>query len=506
MALKTDKERLLIAYGLFKDMQEDNLEYTYRGIFNTGITDNILSLAETNLFETKDKRKIKKRVYFIMVEGLQNITRHQEDTDEINDYPGLFAVQRKNNGYYITTGNLIHGDAVPNLSSQLEKINSLDAEELKEYSRNVLTTKGLSEKGGAGLGLIEIARRSGKKLLFDFKKIDNNYHYFYLHTEIPFEADKCKQSETTQESLTKIKNLHALLDKYNIVLNFSGIFNQENLINLLSIIENQMGTKLVLKARVYNIMVEMLQNILKHGDDFTFNNIKGHYGIFFISEQENEFVLTAGNYIENRKIDALNSHLKKVNSLDKGGLDEFYSKTLLNFKIDDRNRSGLGIIDMRLKSKRALRFNFSKTNDEFSFFTLQVVMSKVSKRVEPIMLEATADTPAVVLDADNGQFVLEKKSIPENAFDFYKPIINWVKRYARKPNELTVFEFKFSFINSSSLKQLAKLMFDLQKVNKKGEVVVKWYYNKADEVMTTAGLRLSKLISFKFEMVEIKND
>jgi len=152
-----------LAFTLFKNMQQDNLEYTYRGNFNTAITDNILSLAESNLQDTKEKLKIRKRVYFIMVEGLQNITRHQEEVNEIRKEPGLFVIQRKKESYYITTGNLIKSENIDGLKTLLDKINSLNAAELKEYYREILNSRSLSSKGGAGLGLIEIARKSGRK-------------------------------------------------------------------------------------------------------------------------------------------------------------------------------------------------------------------------------------------------------------------------------------------------------------------------------------------------------
>ena len=90
-----NRENRSLAYKLFIDTQHDNLEYIYRGQFNTDITDNILSLAEESLRLSEQKLKIKKRVYFVMVEGLQNITRHQDlTTDDIPVKPGFFVLQR----------------------------------------------------------------------------------------------------------------------------------------------------------------------------------------------------------------------------------------------------------------------------------------------------------------------------------------------------------------------------------------------------------------------------
>ena len=97
---------LSFAFQLFEGMEKDNLSYIYRGLFTQGITDKIILLTETNLASYGESSKMKKRVFSILVEGLQNITRHQDVLSE-DDRSGIFVIQQKKNRYYITTGNLI---------------------------------------------------------------------------------------------------------------------------------------------------------------------------------------------------------------------------------------------------------------------------------------------------------------------------------------------------------------------------------------------------------------
>ena len=125
-----------IAYQLTQYVSNDSLEYIYRGNVNSAIAENILCLAENNIGQSREKILIRKRIYFIMVECLQNITRHQEKiTDRRNDNEGLFIMRKKKFAYYITSGNLIKNDTIDSLKEKIEKINNLDAEKLKEYSR-----------------------------------------------------------------------------------------------------------------------------------------------------------------------------------------------------------------------------------------------------------------------------------------------------------------------------------------------------------------------------------
>ena len=96
MIQKQNEIHLHLAYELVKDMQYDNFEYTYRGIFTKTITNKILSLAETKLESSEDTKKIRKRIYFIMVECLQNITKHQDKDGQGNpNDTGIFILQKK---------------------------------------------------------------------------------------------------------------------------------------------------------------------------------------------------------------------------------------------------------------------------------------------------------------------------------------------------------------------------------------------------------------------------
>ncbi|RLD51993.1 MAG: hypothetical protein DRI94_04480, partial [Bacteroidetes bacterium] len=224
MKVSVPEKKNNLAYTLFESIQGNTMEYTYRGSFTTKVTDTILSLTESNLENENVEKKIRKRVFFIIVEGLQNVTRHQSasESDELAGYPGLFVVQYKPDGYYITTGNLIRSSNEDNIKNLIDKINKLDKDELKKYSLEKLDEGEFSEKGGAGLGLIEIARKSGNKLVYAFDKINDQFSFFYMHSKIiDFNNN---QDSSNKDSLKRIIDRHKILEKENILLNFIGAF------------------------------------------------------------------------------------------------------------------------------------------------------------------------------------------------------------------------------------------------------------------------------------------
>ena len=73
---------------------------------------------------------------------------------------------------------------VADISGKIDYINSLDRDQLKAYYKEVLNNGVLSKKGGGGLGLIDIARRSGSKLEYNIREINEGFSFFTLTVKI----------------------------------------------------------------------------------------------------------------------------------------------------------------------------------------------------------------------------------------------------------------------------------------------------------------------------------
>ncbi|HNY09167.1 MAG TPA: SiaB family protein kinase, partial [Tenuifilaceae bacterium] len=95
-----------------------------------------------------------------------------------------FMVSKGDAEYHVTTGNIIENSKIEELSQILDNINNLDKEGLKELYKTQMREGRLSEKGGAGLGFIDIARKTGRKLDYHFLPIDEDTHFFVLTSTI----------------------------------------------------------------------------------------------------------------------------------------------------------------------------------------------------------------------------------------------------------------------------------------------------------------------------------
>lgn len=118
-------------------------------------------------------------------------------------------------------------------------------------------------------------------------------------------------------------------------------------------------------------------------------------------------------------------------------------------------------------------------------------------------VEADIIQPEVILDKDRNIFKITGKSLLIDAEEFYKPIIDWFKEYAKKPLDSTELNINFEYLNSSSLRRIIEMFVVLEKIKEKGEIVkIKWYYNKNDEIIKEKGEEIKSVVYLPFEIEE----
>jgi hypothetical protein len=122
--------------------------------------------------------------------------------------------------------------------------------------------------------------------------------------------------------------------------------------------------------------------------------------------------------------------------------------------------------------------------------------------MKPLIIQATEDTPEVIFDPEKEIFKISNVSLPENAIEFYAPIIDWLKKYKENPNPKTVFDFDIEYLNTASSKQVFELIFLIDKINEFSDVTIRWHYDVIDEDMHSLGIRFTHLVKVKFELVE----
>lgn len=127
--------------------------------------------------------------------------------------------------------------------------------------------------------------------------------------------------------------------------------------------------------------------------------------------------------------------------------------------------------------------------------------------MNPLIIEATIDSPNVNLDKDKNIFEIKGKSLPENVNIFYQPIIDWFSSYFKSPNPETVMHFKLDYLNTASSKALLSLFLVIEDAVKNGvNAKVKWYFEEDDEDMKDIGEEYADIIQIPFEIIQIDNE
>ncbi len=139
-----------------------------------------------------------------MIESLENIMKYREcpvpaDGNEMGFTP-LFSVIKEGDRYFINSCNTLEYNKMESLEKRLINLNNLTPQGIKEFYKETITNGQFSKQGGAGLGLIEMAKISGNKIEYMFQRVNENYVNFSLRItvdEFPNYSQNTRTIKTT---------------------------------------------------------------------------------------------------------------------------------------------------------------------------------------------------------------------------------------------------------------------------------------------------------------------
>lgn len=177
--LNSVRLNITTAKDFHKAMRDKNVMLIYRGDFSQKAVISLLRILEKGIQQNHFENISEKKVMFhIITEMLQNVSKHSVTLEGTKK--GIFLIGKNVKGFFISTGNFIDNNKARNLKDQLNQINMLDQEERNNLYRVILKTGVLTENGGAGLGLIDIARETKNKFSHKFSPISDNVSFLSL--------------------------------------------------------------------------------------------------------------------------------------------------------------------------------------------------------------------------------------------------------------------------------------------------------------------------------------
>jgi hypothetical protein len=162
----------------------DDLIVDFNGELSQEMISKLESDIESRSLDLALPKQVLKKLFFISVETLQNMLIHGAKLPD-GASNNIFVISKKENSIVIKSSNLILNSEIQKIRSHLELINGFeDDKALKEFYISNLSNSQMSAKGGAGLGFITIAMKSGNKLKYEFHDLEDNYSVFFVEVNI----------------------------------------------------------------------------------------------------------------------------------------------------------------------------------------------------------------------------------------------------------------------------------------------------------------------------------
>ncbi|MCB0794403.1 MAG: SiaB family protein kinase [Flavobacteriales bacterium] len=175
-------------YDLYNEMERKQVMLSFTGDLSAELITALLGLVERKLLGFEEDVRVRKRVFNVVMECLQNLYHHNggERAAEgaSGDPHGVVMIARVEDGYSVLTGNFMAGRDVDDLKAHLDHINSLPPQELRKAYQARLSDGRYTQQGGGGLGIMEIARKSGNKLEYGFVPCDRDNAFFSLNVNV----------------------------------------------------------------------------------------------------------------------------------------------------------------------------------------------------------------------------------------------------------------------------------------------------------------------------------
>lgn len=186
------QKTLLNLYQINQDFEHQGVFLNLAGPLSQNLMVEMGSLMKTKMaLEGSDAATIKK-AFSVLVELNQNIIHYSAEKEqtktriEIGCFNGcgIISVGRQQDNYFLLSGNLMENNKVDRLKERLDNLNVLSKDELKEAYKQQRKRGPDQHSKGAGLGLIEMARKAVCPFQYQFEQVDERFTFFSLKTVI----------------------------------------------------------------------------------------------------------------------------------------------------------------------------------------------------------------------------------------------------------------------------------------------------------------------------------
>lgn len=166
-------------------LKKNNIIISFSGKFYQGIIEELGEAIKKRMEDEETPKNDMYNIFSIFIEQSQNIRNYIVMKKNSNKYnkietSGILSISKNEFGYCISSGNIVENEDINVLTEKLDLIKTMNKDELRKFYKSELKKEPSKDSLGAGVGLIDIARKSSKSLEYSFKELDDNLSFFQL--------------------------------------------------------------------------------------------------------------------------------------------------------------------------------------------------------------------------------------------------------------------------------------------------------------------------------------
>jgi hypothetical protein len=168
--------------GYSQLLEQHQIQFAYKGEIDSEVVGYIIRMVEHKLVLEKEPLLVRKKIVNILIESLQNIVNYfsEEAIDKSFVSESFVLIQKNEETYQIYTSNYLSKQKTLSLKKRLDNVNMMDDDSLRDVYVQILETPKKSSGNGAGLGFIDIVRKSKHKITYDFSEHSSDLDVFAM--------------------------------------------------------------------------------------------------------------------------------------------------------------------------------------------------------------------------------------------------------------------------------------------------------------------------------------
>lgn len=352
---------------MFKSIEDKRMVLTYFGVNIDDLTVSLIGIVN-QIKSNKDTKRVIKKMPVLIAECFQNLIRHGAHDDRISETSKeCFQVTFDDQSIIMSSVNIIKNNNISTLEQQLKKVNDFNQEELKIFRKEVLFDGHFSDKGGAGLGLIEMTYRSGNKLNYKFVRINDEYSQFFMSLTI----GEITENEFSIEIFEAEYNAFIAKD---VLLLYKGDIAWETASYIIDMLHENFASETHISdqgLKEITVMIELIQNAAKHS--VALNGVKK--GVFAVFSKNNKRELYCGNFISPENAEIVKKGFEFFKNAALPELNERFRIKLLTEELDEYGNAGLGLLDIARLTNNNVNYLIQEEPNEQLYVSFNVQLN-----------------------------------------------------------------------------------------------------------------------------------